>query len=113
MQVFQITVKPDKQTLRQIDVFCRNDQTQSESTEHEDDNGDTRADEDGFRVIFGGGCFHVHDVDTHHLHTRVEQEDSRCQYEVVEIGQVREETLAHVHVVVSARGDVDDSEDNQ
>ena len=52
-------------------------------------------------------------MDTHHLHTGIKQEDPRSQHQVVEFGQVGEKSLAHVHVVMAAGTEIDDSEDDQ
>ena len=47
----------------------------------------------------------------HHLHTGIEQEDTAGQYDIVQLCQIREETLRHVHIIMSASGDVDDAQD--
>ena len=52
-------------------------------------------------------------MDTHHLHTGIEEEDTTCQDEVIEIREVGEETILHRQVVVSSRGEVDYSEDDE
>ena len=77
MQVFEIPVEPDKQTLCQGNVFCRNNQTQCERTQHEDNHGNPGTDKDRFRVVLRCRFLHVHHVNTHHLHSGVEKEDSR------------------------------------
>ena len=52
-------------------------------------------------------------MDAAHLHTGIEEEDARCQYEVVEIGQVGEETTMKVQLRMSASGKVDDSQHHE
>ena len=112
MQVMEIVVESDQQTLRQVDVFGRDDKAQREGTQYEDQHRNQRPDEDSLGVVLAR-IFHVHHMDTHHLHTGVEQEDTRSQHQVVEFGQVGEESLAHVHVIMSAGTEVDDPEDDQ
>ena len=112
MQVLEVVVETDQQRLRQADVLGRNDEAQREGAQHEDADRDERTDDDGFRVVFRR-IVHVHHVNTHHLHTRVEEEDTAGQHQVVELRQVGEETLRHVHLVVTARGDVDDAQQNE
>ena len=48
---------------------------------------------------------------SHHFHTCIEQEDTASQNQVVKLGEVREEALRHIHVVMSARSYIDDTED--
>ena len=47
---------------------------------------------------------------THHLHTGIEEEDTAGQDYVVDLLQVGEETLRHIHIVVAACRDVDNSQ---
>ena len=108
----EIVVEAHQQRLREADVLGRDDEAQRESTQHEDADRYERTDDDGLGVV-PRRVLHVHDVYTHHLHTRIEQEDTAGQHQVVEFRQVGEETLRHVHVVVSAGRNVDDAQQDQ
>ena len=52
-------------------------------------------------------------MNTHHLHTGVEEEDATCQHEVVEVREVGEEALIHVEVVLTTHNKVGDGEDDK
>ena len=56
---------------------------------------------------------HVHHVNTHHLHTGIEEEDAAGQYQVVEIRQVGEETLRHIHIVMASGRNVNDAQKDE
>ena len=76
--------------LREADVQGRSGPARR--FQNEDQHRDQRTDDawpwDSFKMVL-----HVHDVNAHHLHTRVEQEDTARQHEVVEFRQVGEEAL--------------------
>ena len=90
MDILEVIIKAYQQTLCQVDVLFGNDDPQCEGAEHEDDHGDSRTDEYGFRIVLGR-IFHVFYVDTAHFHTGIEQEDAGSQYQVVEVAEVGEE----------------------
>ena len=71
VQVVQIVVESHQQTLCQVDVFCRNNQSQGECSQYEDQYGYDRTDDNGFYVIFSGRLLNIHNVDTHHFHTGI------------------------------------------
>lgn len=112
VQVAEVVVEADEQRLRQADVLGRDDEAQREGAQHEDADRDERADDDGARVV-ARRIAHLHHVDAHHLHAGVEEEDAAGEHQVVELRQVGEEALRHVHVVVAARGDVDDAQHDE
>ena len=111
-QIMEVVVEADQQRLGQVDVFGRNDEAQRERAQHEDQHGHQRADDDGFRIV-ARRILHVHHVNTHHLHTGIEEEDAAGQYQVVEIRQVGEEALRHIHVVMAAGRNVNDAQKNE
>ena len=49
----------------------------------------------------------------HHLHSRIEQEYAAGQNQIVEFSQVGEESLGHVHVIMSAGSNVNDTQYDQ
>ena len=112
VQVAEVVVEADEQRLRQADVLGRDDEAQREGAQHEDADRDERADDDGPRVV-ARRVAHLHHVDAHHLHAGVEEEDAAGEHQVVELRQVGEESLRHVHVVVAARGDVDHAQHDE
>ena len=112
VEVVEIVVESDQQRLREADVLGGDDESQREGAQHEDADRDERTDDDGLGVV-ARRILHVHHVNAHHLHTRIEEEDAAGQHEVVEFRQVGEEALRHVHMVVPAGRDVDDAEDDQ
>lgn len=81
MDILEVIIKAYQQTLCQVDVLFGNDDPQCEGAEHEDDHGDSRTDEYGFRIVLGR-IFHVFYVDTAHFHTGIEQEDAGSQYQL-------------------------------
>ena len=52
-------------------------------------------------------------MNTAHFHTGIEEEDAAGQYQVVEIRQVGEEALRHIHVVMAAGRNVNDAQKNE
>ena len=52
-------------------------------------------------------------MDTHHLHTRIEEEDTAGKDKVIELLQVREESCAHIHIVMTARNKVYHTQNNE
>ena len=112
MQILKIIVEADQQALRQVDVLGRNDEAQRESAQNENADRNQRADENGLRIVLAR-ILDVHHMNTHHLHARVKQEDSGSQHQVVELGQIGKEPLAHIHVVVASRTQIDDAQNDQ
>ena len=112
MQVVEVVVEAHQQRLRQADVLCGNDEAQREGAQHEDADRDQRTDDDCLGVVLRR-VLYVHDVYAHHLHTRIEEEDAAGQHKVVELREVGEESLRHVHVVVAAGRNVDDAQQDQ
>ena len=105
MDILEVIIKAYQQTLCQVDVLFGNDDPQCEGAEHEDDHGDSRTDEYGFRIVLGR-IFHVFYVDTAHFHTGIEQEDAGSQHQVVEVAEVGEKVTVEVHLALSAGGKV-------
>ena len=52
-------------------------------------------------------------MDAHHFHTRIKEEDTARQDNIVELGKVREESLRHIHIVVSSAQNIYDTKNNQ
>ena len=50
---------------------------------------------------------------THHLHSGIEEEDAASEHKIVELCEVREKALGHVHIVMTSACDVDKSQDDQ
>ena len=112
MDILEVIIKAYQQTLCQVDVLFGNDDPQCEGAEHEDDHGDSRTDEYGFRIVLGR-IFHVFYVDTAHFHTGIEQEDAGSQYQVVEVAEVGEEVAVKVHLALSAGSKVNHRQHHQ
>ena len=112
MDILEVIIKAYQQTLCQVDVLFGNDDPQCEGAEHEDDYGDSRTDEYGFRIVLGR-IFHVFYVDTAHFHTGIEQEDAGSQYQVVEVAEIGEEVAVKVHLALSAGSKVNHRQHHQ
>ena len=112
MEVSEVIVKTDEQRLCEVDVFGRDDEAEREGSQDEDRDSRERADDDGLRVVLGR-IINIHDVYTHHFHSSVEQEDTAGQDYVVQLCEVWEEALGHIHIVVSTTCHIDDAEDDQ
>ena len=112
MDVLEVIVETNQQALCQTDVFGRNDNTQCESTQHENDNCDSCTDKYCFRIILGG-IFYILNVDTAHFHTGIKEEDTCGEYDVVEVRQIGEEAAVEVQIGVSACSQINDPQDNQ
>ena len=97
MDKFKVVIETYQQTLCQVNVFLRNDNTQRESTEHEDKNSDQRTDKYSLRIVLGW-IFHIFHVDTAHFHTGIKQEDTGSKHQVIELRKVRKEIAMEVHV---------------
>ena len=109
MQILEEVVKSYKQRLCKVDILCRYDHSQGEGSKYKDADCGKRAYDDGLRIV-SGRIVHIHHMDTHHLHTGIEEEDAACKHYVVKILQVREETLRHVHVVRTSCSNIDDAQ---
>ena len=110
MQVLEVVVESDEERLRKVYVLCRNDKSEREGAQNEYRYGHERAHDDGLGVVLAR-IVDLHDVYAHHLHSGVEEEYAAGKYQIVEFGKVGPETLRHVHIVVSARGEIYDAED--
>ena len=108
----EIVVETDQQALRQVDILCGNNEAQRKSTQYENQHGNRRSDKNGFRIILAR-VLHIHHMNTHHLHTGVKEENPGRQYQVVEFRQVRKESLAHIHIVMAAGRQIDNTEHDQ
>ena len=105
MEMPEIIVKSDEQRLGQVDVLCRNDEAEGERAQDEDRDSRQGSDDYRFRIV-SRRIVNIHDMHTHHLHSCIEEEDAAGQNQVVEFREIREESLRHVHVVMTSAGDV-------
>ena len=112
MDITEVVVEAYQQTLCKADILGRNNDTQSECTQHEDKHRNQRADKHSLRIVLGRIVDILH-VDTAHLHTCIKEEDTCGEHHIVKVRQVREEAAVEVHIGMSARSKVDDTEYNQ
>ena len=112
VDVVEVAVESDEQRLGEVDFVGRNNEAQREGPQHENRDGHQGSDDDGLGVV-ARGVFDLHDVDTHHLHTGIEEEDAAGQHQVVEVFEVGEEAGREVHLVFAARGQVDNAEQDE
>ena len=112
MDVTEVIVETYQQALCKADVLGRNNDTQSECTQHEDKYRNQCADKHSLRIVFGRIVYILH-VDTAHLHTCIKEEDTCGKHHIVKVRQVGEKAAVEVHIGMSACGEVDNAEDNQ
>ena len=112
MDKFKVIIEADQQTLCQVNILFRDNNTQCESTQHKDNNSDQRTDKYSFRVVLGR-IINILNVDTAHLHTCIKQEDTGSKHQVIELREIGEKITVEVHVGMTAHSQVNNTKKNQ
>ena len=108
MDKFKIVVKTNQQTLRQINIFLRDNDTQCECSQHEDQHGNQRTDKHSLRII-DGRIFDIFHMDTPHFHTSIKKEYTGRKYQIIELREVGEEIAVEVHIGMTAGSQIHDT----
>ena len=112
MKVTEIVVKTNKQRLRKAYILGGNDKSQRECTQDKNQDCYNRAYNNGFRIVTRG-IIDIHNVDTHHLHTRIKEEYTARQNKVIQFFQIGEESLRHIHIIMAARSNINNAQNNE
>ena len=108
----EVVVKADKQRLSQVDVLGGDDEAEGKGSQYEYAHSGKRTDDDRLRVVLGR-IVHIHNVHAHHLHTRIKKEYTAGQHYIIQFGEVGEEALGHIHIVMSSCTYIYDTQHDQ
>ena len=108
----KVSVEAHQQALGQVDFALRDDNTEREGAQDENQYRNERTDKYGLRIVDRRIIDILH-VDTAHLHTGIEEEDARCQHQVVEVAEIGEEIALEVELRMSATGEINNSQHHQ
>ena len=108
----KVSVEAYQQALSQVDFALRDDDTEREGAQDENQYRNERTDKYGLRIVDRRIIDILH-VDTAHLHTSIEEEDTRCQHQVVEVAEIGEEIALKVELRMSATDKINNRQHHQ